>query len=185
MKKAPRSLSFDYIEAYQSLHKNAKHFAGRSIVDFLPQIIQLVDEMKPRSLLDYGCGKGYQYLRWRVHERWGGLLPYCYDVGIPQLRVLPSEKVDGVICTDVMEHIAEPDISIVLGDIFGCVERSENSFAFFGIETSPSRKHFSKSGDNIHKTVKDPEWWEGQFLPFKRKVGRLVLAFSQNPYPIK
>jgi hypothetical protein len=51
--------------------------------------------MQPDRLLDYGSGKGYQYLARRYHERWGGLLPHCYDIGVQQLSPSPRASSAG------------------------------------------------------------------------------------------
>src|SRR5690348_1646525 len=112
----------DYAKLYTELHRNEKAFAGYSLKSYVDDIALLVERHNPKSLLDYGSGKGYQYLQKRMHERWGGLLPYCYDVGVRQLSEKPQGLFDGVICTDVMEHIAEEDVDAVLDDIFGYAE---------------------------------------------------------------
>ena len=127
-------------------------------------------ETKAVRLLDYGSGKGYQYLRDRIHDVWGGILPHCYDPGVRQLIKRPEGLFDGVICTDVMEHIDRRDVGLVLTDIFGFLR--PGGFAYFNIYCGPSGKKFP-DGTDVHLTVETPEWWEKQIGRF-RTAGRII-----------
>ena len=147
----------DYGAIYTELHKNHKHYTGKSIKTGLPHIVKLVEETKPRRLLDYGCGKGQQYSVHKVHEAWGGLKPHCFDVGVPAFADGPRGYFDGVICTDVMEHIEEADIPKVLDEIFGYAEK----FVFLSICTRPAKK-LLPDGRNCHLTVKPEDWWNAK-----------------------
>lgn len=121
-----------------------------------------------KRILDYGCGKGFQYLADRVHDRWGGILPHCYDVGVRQLQEMPAGLFHGVICTDVMEHIDEPDVAGVLAEIFGKLCRNGRPvFAYFNIFCNLAGKEFP-DGKNVHLTVREPEWWRAQLEHYKR-----------------
>lgn len=151
----------DYAKVYSEMHKNPKHFAGHTIKRYTKLIAKLVEEHAPNRLIDYGSGKGYQYLEMRVHEKWGGLLPYCYDVGVRQLATKPEGKFDGLICTDVMEHIEEGDVQIVLRDALSTL--NPEGFAFFGVCCRLSGKKFLPDGRDVHVTVKPPKWWDIQF----------------------
>lgn len=96
-------------DLYRRTHAgNPKRFLGYTTKLYVQPIKRLIEETGAVSLLDYGCGKGYQYLGGRrVHERWGGLLPHCYDPGVLGLHEKPERKFDGVISCDVMEHVPE------------------------------------------------------------------------------
>lgn len=91
----------NYAETYGKLHADhEKYFAGFTLKRYADRITKLVELTTPRSLLDYGCGKGYQYLLHRYHLKWekfmcgedaereyiGNELPVCYDIGVRQLR---------------------------------------------------------------------------------------------------
>jgi hypothetical protein len=144
---------------YEKMHRNEKRFPGYSLGAYVGAIAELVDQHKPERLLDYGSGKGFQYLIRRYHEKWGGLLPYCYDIGVRQLQAKPEGLFGGVICTDVMEHIEERDVQGVLRDILSSVE--DNGFAFFGISCRPTKKKLS-DGRDVHVTIRPPSWWVKQ-----------------------
>ena len=159
----------DYGAAYTELHGNLKYFPGYSIGGHAQRIKELVERHNPESLLDYGCGKGYQYLRRRVHEAWGGLLPHCYDVGLPHLCERYERKFDGVICTDMLEHIEEQDVAGVIADICGYA----NKFVFCSVDTAPAvnkRHKLLPDGRNPHLTVKPREWWEPLFEPHRARI---------------
>lgn len=160
----------DYSAAYGELHANPKRFHGYSILDHVPDIAELVKSTSSKTLLDYGCGKGYQYLVTRVHEQWGGALPYCYDIGIPQMHDgKKAGPFDGVICTDMLEHIEEADVPTVLADIFSLSRK----FVFLTVSCSPARHKTLPDGRNVHLTVKPPAWWDqviGKFATCQFKV---------------
>ncbi len=157
-----------YRDVYGSIHERyPKWFSGYSIKSCVDDIAELVESHGSKRLLDYGSGKGYQYLGpMRVHERWGGILPHCYDPGVKQLRKKPDGLFDGIICTDVMEHIEEDDVPGVLASIFGYAAPS--AFVFFCIACRPAKRKRLPDGRDVHVTVKPPAWWGKRLEPFKR-----------------
>ena len=168
----------DYAAEYTKIHEqHPKFFAGMSLKRYVNDLVKIVAEHKPWCLLDYGSGKGYQYLKARYHERWGGLLPICFDIGVRQLSDRPLGKFDGIINTDMMEHIDEKDVPRILDDIlsFSTGEHAVPdagmptlkvmvpSFVFFAISCVPDDKPFRLSdGRGVHVTLKDPAWWRAR-----------------------
>lgn len=156
-----------YAKMYRPLHdENPKWFSGWIGIETAMNIDSLVRSTNAKRLLDYGSGRGYQYLRDRVHEAWGGILPYCYDIGVRQLSDKPEGTFDGVLCTDVMEHIDPDDVIEVLGEIFGYVRKG--GFVYFEICCRPAFKLLA-SGENVHLTVREPDWWRSVILEHKPK----------------
>lgn len=147
----------DYRKAYSEMHRKGKYFPGHSIGPYVDAIGKLVALKGPENLLDYGCGRGMQYLASRVHERWGGVLPHCYDIGVNGLDTKPEGTFGGVICTDVLEHIEEPDVLPMLQELLQFV--CPGGFLFLAISCRPSRKKFP-DGRDLHVTVKPPSWWK-------------------------
>lgn len=144
----------DYGKLYKEVHENQKALPGYTICRYADRITALVRQFNPKTLLDFGAGKGYQYLGRRVHEPWG-ILPHCYDPGVRQLDKKPSGKFDGVLNVDVLEHIDEADLDTVIAELVGYADK----FAFIAVSCRPSKKNFA-DGSNFHKTIKPPEWWE-------------------------
>lgn len=165
----------NYGEVYSRLHQNAKHFHGMSIRPHVEAIAALVAQTQATTLLDFGCGKGFQYLGARLHERWGGILPHCYDVGVAPLSSRPTGRTfDGVICTDVLEHIEEADLENVLSEICGYATR----FVFLAICCRPSKHKSLPDGRNLHVTLRAPEWWREKLAPHRREGLILQAAFT-------
>lgn len=163
----------DYAKEYGAMHESDKKFPGYSLGAYVDAIAQLVDVVNPDRLLDYGCGKGMQYLARRYHDKWGGLLPHCYDIGVRQLATRPDGKFGGVICTDVMEHIERDDVPAVLAELIDYVE--VGGFLFLGISCRPTKKKLS-DGRDVHVTIEPPAWWIGQI----EKVAGALGAESKN-----
>lgn len=153
-------MKIDYASEYGRFHENQKLFPGYTLTRYVDKIAKLVQELNTRSLLDYGCGKGYQYIERRLHMQWGGLLPHCYDIGVRQLTKRPNQKFEGIICTDVLEHIHTDDLTEFLHDVFNFSTQTGNSFVFFGISCAPSKNKALSDGRNVHLTVQPPDWWE-------------------------
>jgi hypothetical protein len=160
------SLNRNYGKLYQAYHvANPKHFSGKLSAEQVDAIKTLVDWAKPSRMLDFGSGKGYQYLERRLHEQWGGLLPHCYDVGVIQLGNRPAGTFGGVICTDVREHIDERDVDAIFDDVFSFVAPAGPAFAYFHISTRAAGKSFD-DGENVHLTVKPSHWWDRKLARF-------------------
>ena len=158
---------------YNNTHD--KHFSGKLSMMQVREIKKLIEWSNPDRILDYGSGKGFQYLEKRVHEQWGGLLPYCYDPGVVQLGKKPEGLFAGVICTDVMEHIDEEDAPEILGDIFASLYPVDKVFAYFHISTRPAGKTFD-NGENVHLCVKPESWWDAQLNRFDTRPDILIRA---------
>jgi len=144
-------------------------FPGASLPKEAARIKKLIKLTGARTLLDYGAGKGQQYLPLRIADEeerieypdirsyWGVDQIRCYDPGYPPFTTLPTGKFDGVICTDVLEHCPEEDIPWILGELFGYADR----FVYANVACFPARKRLP-SGGNAHCTIKPAKWWEEQ-----------------------
>lgn len=144
--------SMSLIDQYKILHQ-AGHFPGHSIQAHVEAITALVRTTSSKTLLDYGCGKGQQYISANLATEWG-CRPYLYDPAIVHLSRKPKGKFDGVICTDVLEHIPEEELLDVLRELFNYARK----FAFFSICTRAAKKTLP-DGRNCHLTIKPEEWW--------------------------
>ena len=169
----------NYGEVYGWMHKRYPNcFSGYSIKPHTDDIAALIRDYGATRLLDYGSGKGMQYLVSRVHERWGGLLPVCYDIGIKQLSKKPRGKFDGIICTDVMGYVEALDVPGVLAGIFGYAEPA--AFIFFYIACRPAEHKHLPNGRDVLLTVRSPRWWSEQLAPFQRDGLMVKVVYDED-----
>lgn len=118
---------------------------------------KFLQEKKPKSILDFGCGKG------RLLDTIKGSYPeievHGYDPANPEYDIdLKNIKVDMVISSDVLEHI-EPEFLIqTLSDL-----RNNSKYYFHLIACSPA-KLILPDGRNAHLIVEDNNWWRQKFL---------------------
>ena len=175
---APSSRYRRLVEQYQLMHLQGEThlgippeqtFPGESLPKEAARIKRLIKLTGARTILDYGAGKGQQYLPFRIADEderteypdirsyWGVDEIRCYDPGYRPFTALPSGKFDGVICTDVLEHCPEEDVPWILGELFGYA----NSFVYANVACFPARKRLP-SGGNAHCTIKPVRWWEEQ-----------------------
>lgn len=159
----------DYEKVYSELHRKEKRFPGFSIGQYINDIAALVEQHKPNRLIDYGSGKGFQYLVRRYHEKWGGMLPYCYDIGVRQLRDKPEGTFGGVLCTDMLEHIERQDLAAIIDELINYAE--PHGFMMLGIACRPSNKT-AADGLNLHVTIEHPDWWVKLVTDRAAKRGR-------------
>ena len=143
-------------------------FPGDALGKFLQPIQQIIEVTGAKSVLDYGSGKGQKYHQNNIEingEHFQDIQNYwkidsikLYEPALQQYNALPADKVDGVISTDVLEHIPEEDIPWVIEEMF---EVSKN-FVFASIACFDALA-ILPNGKNAHCTVKHPQWWAGIF----------------------
>ena len=175
---------YEVIEKYKLFHENGikkgnksnpgeSTFLGYSLTRWILEIKEIIKINKCRSLLDFGCGKGFLYKnKFKINDQeYHNLLDcwelddvYLYDPGVKEFSVYPVRKFDGLICTDVIEHIPESDVLEFIDNLF----KLSNKFIFVVIATIPATKFFD-DGNNIHLCLKTQEEWEKIFLEFKAK----------------
>lgn len=154
-------------------HRNIppeRTFAGTSLIRQAARIRDIVRHHRARTLLDYGSGKGRQYAPalietddGRTYESipayWAVEDVTCFDPGHPPFSARPNGPFDGVICTDVLEHCPEEDLSWIMDDLFGFTRR----FVFANVACYPAKKRLP-NGENAHCTVRPPAWWRDLIL---------------------
>ena len=155
----------EYINEYKILHENLASF-GSGACMYIEEVSLIIDYLKPKTVLDYGCGKA-NLIKELVHK-YPDIEFYGYDPAIKGRDVLPIEKADLVINTDVLEHIPEDELPNVIANIASI---SEN--AFFGLHHALAYT-ILPNGENAHCTVKPPIWYYNLFL-----------NYFKTPYPLQ
>lgn len=146
------------IDLHSNIHLNDTKFNGYSIAPHIPLIANIMENSNIKTILDFGCGKAKGWHRSKFHIILNTTFDNVtlYDPCVPDYKIYPEGKFDLVICTDVMEHIPEEAVGIVLSQIF---EKAQ-CVVFLSISTRLASKWLDKEkGLNAHLTVKPEEWW--------------------------
>ncbi|MDC3266437.1 hypothetical protein OAU13_00765 [bacterium] len=166
----------EYLAADGRLHRNETDpskgkmlFDGSQLGKKFPPYIQHVINLKRRAitLLDYGCGKAiHTYMPLSAHGnktllgRLNGMIQcyYAYDPAVKQYAMKPplGMEFDVTCCADVMEHVPEEFVPVVLAEIGNYTKR--NGTIIFSISSNPAKKMF-KDGENLHATIRSIDWW--------------------------
>lgn len=162
------------LEQYRQLHRDETAFPGRSLLPCAHVVNTLIRKHRSTTLLDYGCGKGLQYLVDRVQD-WWGVTPTLFDPAVPKWAARPAGRFDGVICTDVLEHIPELELDATLDDIFGFARQ----WVFLTVCCRPARR-LLPNGMNAHCTVMPEDWWRA-VLERKEREHRVMLRMEFTP----
>lgn len=132
---------------YAQIH-GTKHY-GRTAHEFALEVQICLLDLKPQTVLEYGCGRSTLRDSLELGEtHWVG-----YDPAIPELSSLSVARADFIVNTDVLEHVPEPDVDDVLRHIRSLGER-----VFFNIATRPARE-ILPDGSNAHCTIWSAEQW--------------------------
>lgn len=139
----------DHILAYDQMH-STKHYGSSSTELFLTEIAAIVQERKPSSILDFGCGRSDL-----VAHFWqdGARRIARYDPAITKWKEMPEGDFDLVLCCDVMEHIPMSAVDRILAEV-----KAKGRAAIFTISTKLARAKLP-DGRNAHVTLLTPTEW--------------------------
>lgn len=185
-KEKPSRRYGEIVAQYRNLHEGgavnlslaaADTFDGHSSRKHQDDILALIQSTGARSVLDFGAGKGSGYrpseakgasTALRVNPAWPDVRVTCYDPGFEPFSSPYTGNFDGVICTDVLEHIPEEDIPWVLDELF----KSANKFVYASAACYPARKKLP-NGENAHVTQQPPVWWNTWFTIVARRYPKI------------
>lgn len=147
------------LKQYRQMASSGTMFMGLSLVQHADAIGELIRKHGAKKLLDYGSGAGQAYAKpHRLHLKWGVDIPRRYDPAFAKFAAKPVGKFDGVICSDVLEHIPEENVDAFIAKLFEHAER----FVFASVCCRPAQKTFP-DGTNLHVTLHPLEWWVEHF----------------------
>ena len=143
-------ISEGYRILQRNLHDSDFNYGQASGLLF-PLIREVISQVQPRSILDYGAGKGR--LKTLLDGANLSKIPYAsYDPAFPEYG--ESISADMVCCIDVLEHIEPECLDEVLKDLHRVTQR----IGMFTIHTGAAKKHL-EDGRNAHLIQKPSSWW--------------------------
>lgn len=158
------TISAEYLAQQKFLHQNPNY--GVASLHYAPLVIQVADQIKARSISDYGAGKCN--LAKKLHELGRRNFEYFpYDPVFPEYG--PPKKADLVCSIDVLEHIEPAYLDAVLDDLKTITVKA----GLFTIHTGPAMKVLP-DGRNAHLIQEPTSWW----LP--RLCGRFEIGHLQR-----
>lgn len=138
----------DLIEQYRQIHATTVY--GDTSVKNLRFLRPEIRLLRPRSILDYGCGQSRLIdslnLGYEVDLR-------RYDPAIPAYSQKPTGKADLLLNIDVLEHIEEEDLDAVIAEM-----RSMCHEAIIIVDTAPAVRTLA-DGRNAHVSLHPHAWW--------------------------
>jgi hypothetical protein len=138
----------DLIDQYRQLHATSGY--GSTSVKNLRFLRPEILLLKPRSILDYGCGKSPLLDRLELGYP---VELHRYDPAIPAIATPPTKPVDLLINVDVLEHIPEADLDHVVGHMARLAKN-----AIIIVDTEPAGT-ILPNGENAHCTLHPHAWW--------------------------
>jgi hypothetical protein len=137
------------ISEYERFHAGSSYgeTGWKSVPDILPHLLAL----KPRSLIDYGCGQSD--LVDILSRKCGVEATARFDPAIPMYAHRPERFFDVLINVDVLEHIPETEIDATVSEMASMAKD-----AIMIIDTGPAKK-FLADGRNAHVSQHPAGWW--------------------------
>lgn len=130
---------------------------------FPKDLQRFVESINPRSILDFGCGKGR--LVERLKETYPAIEVSGYDPGNKEFDVpLDNIYVDLLISSDVLEHVEPQYIDQTLEFLS---QRSQ--YIYHLIALSPA-KLILPDGRNAHLILESKEWWRDKFIALNYNI---------------
>lgn len=120
----PSDKYFEALRLSRKHHDNQnKTFSGRFTWKNRHRIKELIDRFDVKSILDYGCGKGKQYIEidpdtGQTLEQYWGVTATKYDPGTKEYVQEPVGKFDMVICVQVLGSIPRIDLPWVIDRLY-------------------------------------------------------------------
>lgn len=146
-------ISKEYLSQLQTIFKDKSRpngFGGK--VKKLGKFEEFMIKWQPKTLLDYGCGKGI--ILKHLQQTYHNVVIDGYDPVIPAFANIPKKNYDCVFSNDVLEHIEPQYIDNVLTHINNLATK----FIWLRIDTLPARKTLP-DGRNAHILLESDSWW--------------------------
>ena len=156
-------MGLSLIPQYQQMHAQGK-FPGLSVLKFADEIGAICTEYGISTILDYGSGRGDQYLPpHSLDKRWGADVT-MYDPAVAGIDWLPPDQFDLVLCSDVLEHVPLQELPALFENIFSRAKHR----VFLTVCCRGAKKNLP-NGQNAHVTIMPMDWWEAEIRKYATK----------------
>lgn len=157
---------------YQDIHRDTP-FGKRG--KFPKHLEKFINDKKPQSILDFGCGKGR--LIEKIKETYADVDVRGYDPANPEFdKSIDDALIDMIISSDVLEHVELEYIDDTLKFL-----QTKSKFFYHLIACSPA-KLILPDGRNAHLIVENDQWWRQRFLNLGYKIVKEdFLEFTKIP----
>ena len=155
-------VSDELIGRYRDMAAMGGNFHGLSVLQHADQIGKLLKKHGCETLLDWGCGRGDAYSSpHKLHQTWGIKRKdvWLYDPAFERYHEKPTRKFDGVVCSDVLEHVPEAEVIDFITELF----KHSKKVVWASVCCRAARKCFPYTDINLHVTVKPFQWWQDMF----------------------
>ena len=153
-------ISDSYKKMLTDIHDTSPFGKRSKIPKYLEEFIA---QVKPTSMIDFGCGKGR--LVQRLREDYPSIVVTGYDPGNREFsESMEGRSADLIISTDVLEHVEPEHIDLTLKFL-----SSKSRYIYHLIALSPA-KLILPDGRNAHLIQESPEWWRNKFLNLNYKI---------------
>lgn len=164
-----------YLDEARKLHRKRKFWSGKKVLNKARMFREIIDKHDCRSVLDYGCGKGHQYIMNvpdtdQTFDQFLGVPITRFDPAVSHFSTKPEGTFDLVICCDVVEHVHEEGHEWLVEDLYGYADK----VLYVNAGLRPSKKVLL-TGENAHVAQKDAAYWEALFDRPRRC--ELILGF--------
>lgn len=141
--------NFSKIDQYKTIYKSNLKYQ-RNLLPMYKTINSCIN-FDLQSFLDYGCGRSNLCEIMKINKK---IKTYKYDPAIPEFNYIKKGlKVDLIANCDVMEHIPESEVDVLLEHMSNI---SQN--VFFNIYLKKATTYLP-NGENAHCTIKPIYWW--------------------------
>lgn len=152
-------ISDSYKKDNEQLHHDCADYGGGGSRR-IKQVQEIIERIRPESVLDYGSGKGD--LTNKLREIYKTDLEVTeYDPCVEGKTEITKDKFDFVICNDVMEHV---EIGF-LWKVLAHLQELTTDTCFFCIALHEANK-ILPDGRNTHITLLSKEVWKVEITKY-------------------
>jgi SAM-dependent methyltransferase len=153
-------ISDSYKKILVDIHESSPFGKRRKMPRYSEKYIRL---LKPKSILDFGCGKGK--LLDTLTEMFPDIEVTGYDPGNKKYDIsLDNIFVDLLMSSDVLEHIEPEHLDKTLEYL-----STKSKYIYHLIALSPA-KLILPDGRNAHLIQESPDWWRSKFVNLKYRI---------------